>query len=135
MKYKYEWNPDNGVSKCFIYDKGLIFTGEAHCHPEDMNYASERTGCYIAETRACIARLRHKRDNVLRPQVKSLMTFYKDLKNRKNFNADNPEIHYLIQRINELNHELAIVEQDIRLEQTYLYDYIHNKEIIYKKIR
>lgn len=135
MRYENTWNPETGVSECIIYDKNLKFVGKAHCHPDDMDFASERTGGYIAETRAVLARLRHKRDNVLRPQVKSLMVFYKDLQNRWDFNPDHQEVGYLIQRINELNHELAELEQDIRLEQTYLYDYIHNKDIMYKKIR
>ena len=131
IKYEYLL----GQSMCTIKYKGNEFIGIANCHPDDMDFVSERTGCYIAETRANLARLRHKRDNNLRPQVKSLMNFYKDLKGRKHFNQEHPVVGVLIQHINELNHELAEIEQDIRLEQTYLNDYIKNKDIIYKKIR
>lgn len=135
MRYEYEWNPETGISKCTIYDKGLKFEGVANCHPDDMDFASERTGCYIAESRAGLARLRHKRDNILRPQIKSLMDFYHNLKDRKHFDPTNPMIGILFQHINKLNHELSELEQDIRLEKTYLQDYIQNKDIVYEKIR
>ena len=135
MRYEYEWNQETGIAKCIIYDKNLTFTGIATCHPDDMDFASERTGCYIAETRAGLARLRHMRDNILRPQIKSLMDFYHDLKDRKHFDPTHPMVGILFQHINQLNHELAELSQDIRLEQIYLKEYIANKDIMYKKIR
>jgi hypothetical protein len=49
----------NGVATCKIKYKNKLFTGTAVCHPEDKDFEGERTGLYIAETRAVIQGLRH----------------------------------------------------------------------------
>ena len=135
MKYLYSWDPATGVAECTIQDKGLSFTGVAHCHPDDEDFSSERTGCYIAETRAGITRMRHIRDHQLRPQLKALKNFYNNLKGRKYYNPEHPVINILIKEINDIANEIEALNQDIKLEQQYLADYIANKDIIYKKLR
>lgn len=136
MRYEYSWDSATGIAECRILDKNNIFTGTAKCHENDQNFLSERTGCYIAECRASIQRLRHIRDNEIKPQIKALKHFYYTLKHKKKyFNPDAPVVKALIKQINLLNTELETIKQDIKFEQQYLSDYINNKEIIYNRIR
>ena len=110
MTYSYSWDSATGTATCIIQDKNNTFTGTAHCHENDWDFMSERTGCYIAECRASIARLRHIRDNEIKPQIKALKHFYYTLKHKKKyFNADAPVVKTLIKQINLLANELACV--------------------------
>lgn len=135
MRYEHIWDADTGTATCRIYDKNNVFEGVAHCHEQDADFMSERTGCYIAECRAGIARLRHIRDNDLRPQLKALKHFYYTLSHRKTFNIENHAIKCLLAQIEMVARDLEEVKQDIKLEQQYLSDYIKNKEIMYQKVR
>ena len=136
MRYEYSWDSATGIAECHIKDKNLTFVGTAKCHDNDNDFMSEKTGCYIAECRASIARLRHIRDNELRPQIKSLKHFYYTLAHKKKyFTPDAPVVKCLLKQINLLEQDLAEVKQDIKLEQQYLSDYINNKDLFYKKIR
>ena len=136
MRYEYSWDSTTGIAKCQIFDKNNVFEGTAQCHEADADFMSERTGCYIAECRASIQRLRHIRNNEIKPQIKALKHFYYILKHKKKyFNPDAPVVKCLTKQINVLSHELAVIDEDIRLEKQYLSDYINNKDIIYKRIR
>ena len=134
MKYTYEWDADYGIAECWIRDGDCKFYGHAVCHPDDDDFMSERTGCYIAEVRAGIKRLKWKRREA-KLQLKTLKTLYRDMLDRSDINPDGLEMHYFNKRINEIAQTIAEIEQDIRFEESYLADYIANKDIMYQKIR
>ena len=52
----------------------ITFTGDAKCLPEDKDFESERTGCFIAEVKANIKKLKYIRKN-LRQELKGLTNF------------------------------------------------------------
>ena len=63
---------DAGHSICTAIYKNKVFTGEAHCHPEDADFESERVGLYIAEVRTDINILTYIRDCELKPAYNAL---------------------------------------------------------------
>ena len=134
MKYTYEWDEVTGLAECWIQDGDHTFYGNAACHPDDTDFMSERTGCYIAEVRASIRRLKWKKREA-KLQLKALKTLYRDMLDRSDVKHDGLEMYYIRKRVNEIAQTIAEFEQDIRLEETYLADYIANKDIIYQKIR
>ena len=60
---QYYYDDVNGVASCTIRYKNLLFTGTSKCHPDDEDFMSEHTGCFIAEVRANIKVLKFRRDN------------------------------------------------------------------------
>lgn len=51
----------HGDYSCTIYYLGNIFTGTAHCHPEDKDFDSEKVGCSIAHMRAMKSLFNHQK--------------------------------------------------------------------------
>ena len=49
IRKRFSWDPDGGTAACELVYKGRFFKGEAHCHWDDYDFQSERTGCFIAE--------------------------------------------------------------------------------------
>ena len=65
MKIIHNWDKENYKATCIIKDKNCTFTGEARCHPEDVEFLSTITGGYIAEGRAYIKLYQHIKNNEL----------------------------------------------------------------------
>ena len=67
----FNWDAETGTAACILSDGKKIFTGLAQCHPDDIDMASEKTGCEIAFKRAKINALREYRDE-LKASLKAL---------------------------------------------------------------
>ena len=48
-----------GYTTCYLYYDGKEFIGKTFCYPEDMDFWSEKTGCFIAECKANIKKLKY----------------------------------------------------------------------------
>ena len=75
LKENTEYGYVNGSAVYIITYNGYRFVGEATCHPDDMDFESERVGLTIAEARANIKVLRHMRDCEVKPQLKNSKSF------------------------------------------------------------
>lgn len=126
---------DGKLAICYLYDQNMVFVGEATCHEDDLDMASERTGCYIAEGRAIIKRLQHIKNNIIKPELKALKNALNVLNQSSKCNPKSQEIRILRKQIKVKENDLATVKAEIAMEKQYLSDYIKNKEIIYNKIR
>jgi hypothetical protein len=100
-----------------------------------MDFASERTGCYIAETRAVIRVLRYQRDHEIKPTLAAFNHLYSNMKTSKYYNPKSYEAKMLRRQIRSLENELAAVNADLAAERTSLSEYLKSKEKLYTKLR
>ena len=69
----------------------MAFTGVAYCHPDDLDFASERTGLFIAESRAIIKVLIFQRDHEIKPALATLNHLYSNMRTSKYYNPKSYE--------------------------------------------
>lgn len=131
---KYEWDPDAGRAMCIINDGKRTYVGAAWCDPQDLDMMSEKTGCFIAETRALINYWK-----TLRNEQRIILKAYKDIYNSiSQSNKYNPNSY----EAKQLNKYIWLTEQDLNfyrneikaLNQT-LTKFIADKDLSYRKIR
>ena len=135
MKLNTTYEYDNGKSTCTMTYKGINFSGEAKCHPDDMDYGGERTGMSIAEARANIKVLCFIRDHEIKNQLKILNHLYCNIQNSKYYNEKSHESSMLRNQIAAIEAELAAIKNAIADERKFLKDYINGKDELYKKLR
>jgi hypothetical protein len=92
------FNYNEGYAHCEIKYDNIIFTGDAKCLPDDNDFESERTGCFIAEMKANLKKLKYIRKN-LKKEQKGLLNFQKRLECCKNYDADSFEAKRLRKEI------------------------------------
>ena len=126
---------DGGHSCCIIKYKGLEFVGEATCHPDDMDFESERTGLCIAEARANIKVLKFKRKFEIIPALQSLRHLYGNMRSSKKYNPKSYEAQMIRSQLRALEKELDTISNDIVEEEKYLNEYIQKKDAFYQRLR
>ena len=124
-----------GQSMCTVKYKNKEFVGISNCHPEDLDFESERIGMTIAEARANIKVLQFIRDCELKPQLKSLKHLESIIKTSKYFNPISYEFKKLRKQIKVIKNELITINNSIADEKKFLTDYINGKEKLYQKLR
>lgn len=125
----------NGSAVYIIEYNGYRFVGEATCHPDDLDFESERVGLTIAEARANIKVLRHMRDCEVKPQLKILKHLYDNMRSSTHYNHYSYEAKMLRSQIRAIENELATVNNGIADERKFIKDYIDGKEKMYKRLR
>jgi hypothetical protein len=108
--------------------------GRAVCHDDDMEFASEYTGCSIAEMRAEIERLQDIKNNEIKPGLKSLKHLESCIVENKNFNPKSYEFRLLRRQIRKFENDLTTINKNIAETKNYLKDYILAKEKINQKL-
>ena len=86
---------DAGHPICTAIYKNKVFTGEAHCHPEDADFESERVGLYIAEVRTDINILTYIRDCELKPAYNALNHIQHSFKRSSHYNPNSYEAKHI----------------------------------------
>lgn len=130
----FTWDLENGEALCIIKDKENVYYGIAKCHPEDMDMKSERTGCFIAEERAKIMMLSHKRDE-LKIELKALKKYYASMNKSKYFDKTSYPIRRLLDHISKIEADITDVKELLQYEKNFLNTYINEKEKLYQRIR
>lgn len=129
------YNYIDGVARCEILDiDGTLYVGEAHCHPEDIDMMSEKTGLYIAEMRANIKYLKHL-IKYSKKELKSLIDFHSLLKFNPHYNENNLETKLLIREIRRRKKDIEENKKVLEDMQFSLREYIVRKDEFYQKIR
>jgi DNA repair exonuclease SbcCD ATPase subunit len=133
MKKYFDWTDETGITTCRMCGKEGEFIGESYCHLEDYDFKSKLTGGFIAEMRAEIAYLKHKRDNQLKPAINELTHLLSILESKKD---RSPEVEQIIHR--ELRHkqsELRDTRDHIKELREGLSNYLTAKEEYHQKLR
>lgn len=129
--FKYE----NGHAICEVKDDlGRIFKGEARCHPEDEDYASELTGCTIAEYRAQIEAARTYRNDT-RIKLTALNQLLYSMNQSSNFSPKSYEAKMLYRQIRMMKEDLEIAKHQLAVLKLDLYEYMRDKDELFKKLR
>ena len=131
----FTYDKETGIAQCLIKYNGIYCDGEAHCHPDDMDFESERVGLTIAEARANIKVLRFIRDYEIKPQLKILTHLYSNMKTSKSFNPISYEAKMVRSQIRAIEKELATINNGIADEQKFVKDYVAGKDKMYKRLR
>lgn len=131
----FNYDKETGIAQCLIKYNGIYCDGEARCHPDDMDFESERVGLTIAEARANIKVLRFIRDYEIKPQLKILTHLYSNMKTSKSFNPISYEAKMVRSQIRAIEKELATINNGIADEQKFVMDYIAGKDKMYKRLR
>lgn len=136
IKYEpiFTWDEETKTASCLLEEGGKTFIGMAHCHPEDEDFASEKTGCEIAFMRAKIKVLKNIRDE-LKISLKTLKDLYHSMNMSHRFNEKSYENKMLQRKTREINFDLDTTKEIIATEEQKLREYIEKKENFYKKTR
>ena len=135
LKENTEYGYVDGSAVYIITYNGYRFVGEATCHPDDMDFESERVGLTIAEARANIKVLTHMRDCELKPQLKILNHLYSNMRTSTHYNPISYEAGMLRSQIRAVEKELAAINNGIADERKFVQDYINGKDKMYKRLR
>lgn len=135
IKSVYSWNPETFEAGCILYYNNNTFVGYAIAHPDDRDLAGQLTGCTIAEARANIALLQHRRDNEIIPGLKALNQLYYSMKHSKKYNEKSYENKMLYRQIKNLEEDLKLTKDLIKNYKESLKKYIKEKDERFKQIR
>lgn len=113
LKENTEYGYVNGSAVYIITYNGYRFVGEATCHPNDLDFESERVGLTIAEARANIKVLRHMRDCEIKPQLKILKHLYNNMRSSTHHNIYSYETKMMRSQIHVIERELATINNAI----------------------
>jgi hypothetical protein len=126
---------DAGHSICTAIYKNKVFTGEAHCHPEDADFESERVGLYIAEVRADINILTYIRDCELKPAYNALNHIQSSFKRSSHYNPNSYEAKHIRKQLRVIENQLTVVSNELATLKSTLTAYIKDKDAFYQRIR
>ena len=138
MRHKvvtFDYDDQRGIATCYIQYGEFAVVEQATCHPDDADFMSERTGCFIAECRANIRLLRIRRDVEVKPILKSLKHMLSCMERSSHYNPHSYEAKILRRQIRQNERAYAELNADIKAEREYLSDYLKNKDIMYQKMR
>lgn len=135
MTYITNYTYDNGISRFYITYNNNTFVGQAQCHPEDMDFESERVGLTLAEARANIALMKHVRENEIKPQLKMLKHLYISICSSSKHNPKSHEDKMLRRTLHNLENDLTTINNAIADERKFIKDYIDGKENLYQRLR
>lgn len=135
MKKQFSWDPGTGEASCRIFYKQNEFVAYAHCHDDDIDFMSEKTGCFIAECRAELAMLKYRKNCELKPALQALKHTYGLLVQSSKYNPDSHESKILYKQIQLTNFDLITVSNEITTLTQNLKTYIDGKEKLYQRLR
>lgn len=130
----FHWDENTGVSSCLLSDGEKVYTGFAHCHPDDEDMKGEKTGCEIALRRAKIAALRGYRDE-LKIRLSALNQYYHSMNMSHRFNEKSYENKMLQRQIRQIKFDLDTTKEMIATEELSLRTYIKSKDVFYTQTR
>ena len=130
-----EWDDEHKVATCVLYYKNKVFYGMATCHPDDMDFANEKTGEHIAYLRAMIEALLYERDCEVKPALAALKQVYYSMSHSKNYNRKSYEAKMLWRHIQMKQDDLEQTKLLIDKYKQELHNFIVKKDIFYKQLR
>lgn len=132
---QYYYDDTNGMASCTIKYKNLLFTGTAKCHPDDDDFMSEHTGCFIAEARANIKVLKFRRDTEVVPALRAFEHVQANMDTSTKYSPKSYEAKMIHRQIKSLKRQIKEFNEAIADEETYLKKYINDKDKLYQRIR
>lgn len=133
------WDESTGITQCIITDNsnGITFQGigAAYCHHNDKDFQSQKTGEFIAQTRAEINIMQKKRDYDLKPGLMALKHLQATMNHSNNYNNHSYEAKRLRREIQNRQEEILQINEAIKDLRQMLKQYIDTKEEVYQNRR
>ena len=126
--YKTDYAYEDNTAYFIIHYKGQTFMGKAHCHPDDLDMESERTGLTIAEARAYIQMLKAKKKYEIQPKIDVLRHLLTNIQSSKRHDPKAYESCMLRSQLAHWEDKLEEINTDIADEERSLQDYIKQKD-------
>ena len=133
--YKTDYAYEDNTAYFIIHYKGQTFMGKAHCHPDDLDMESERTGLTIAEARAYIKLKKFQKRFEIEPVVNALRHMVNNIQSSTHHNDRAYESCMMRSQYAHWVEKLAEIKTDIADEEKYLKEYIDQKDKLYRKLR
>lgn len=133
--YKTDYAYEDNTAYFIIHYKGQTFMGKAHCHPDDLDMESERTGLTIAEARAHIKLKKFQKRFEIEPVVNALRHMVNNIQSSTHHNARAYESCMMRSQLAHWEDQFAEINADIVDEEKYLKEYIDQKDKLYRKLR
>ena len=131
----YDWNKEEGIATCILFDGQTPFIGVAKCHPDDVDFQSEKTGMIIAESRAEINALQHYKNNVLKPGLDALNQLYYSINLSKQYNKKSYESKMLYRQIEMKKKDIEVIKEILDQRKKELKQFIDDKDEFYKTVK
>ena len=132
---KFIYDNETNEALCVITDRDNIFVGTAICHPDDLDFASEKVGMKIAHLRASIKCLQHYKNNEIKPKIAALRQLYYSINKSKKFNEKSYENYMLQRQIRNYQDDLAVAQLELNTLKKKLYETLQNQEKAYQIVR
>ena len=131
----FNWDSKTKVASCAIKYKNQMFTSYAKCHPDDLDFESEKTGCCIAEYRAEIKCLQYIKNCEVKPAMEALNHVICGMRSSKFYNAKSYEARCIQKEYHRLQKQLTAINNEIAALKKSVQSYIESKDEFYNKIR
>ena len=135
QNYITDYGYEDGSAYFIIHYKDQTFIGKAHCHPNDKDMESERTGLTIAEARAHIKMMKFIKRYEVQLVINSYQHLLKNIESSKHHNPRAYESCMIRSQLAHWENKLAEIKADIVDEEKYLKEYINQKDKLYHKLR
>lgn len=134
MKFIFSsYNPETGEATVVMQHMGVKFVGEAKCHPDEMDKASEYAGCKYAEIRAIIKALKYER-KMLKMKSDMAIDLLKSCECYSNFNKDDDTAKVLYKQVNKRIKRVNDLTDEINNFMLSLDKSIKSRDIVLKAI-
>lgn len=134
MKIDFIQTENKDSTTCIIKYGDETYTGNARCHPDDMDMANTLTGQEIAYKRALVKMLKTE-IQATKTELKIFTNFYNSLKQSKKFNDKCYAAYKLRKEIEDLKYTIEQLTKTLNALKTSIQIYINKKEELYKLIR
>ena len=129
-----KFDKETGTATAWILEKGNFFEAKARCHPEDIDFCSERTGCYIAELRVHMKYLTHLARS-LREERKIIQKTYNRISAVRGYSKGSNYDWNWNKIFDEIDAKIMIITEAYKADVLALHNYIEGKEKSYRLIR
>ena len=116
-------------------DKRNLYIGKARCHPDDVDFESEKVGFTIASRRALMKAIKHYIKNEIKPKLKAFKNLYTSMQTSTHFNYKSYEAKRLYKEIKNIEAELEAFNEMLLFTEEELTTYLTDKELFLKKIK
>lgn len=133
-KETFVYDENTGRTKCYLRYEDKDFIGEARCHPDDMEFATEFVGCEIARMRATTKVLKYivKEDRIA---IKALKDFYNNIAESKSMKQNDWLRQKFLNEIDSYEEDIKDIKMAIETIKVKLTAYTTGKDSLYKSLR
>ncbi len=136
LKDTFIWEEGSQVASCVLFDTATneTFVGMAKCAEEDLDFASSKTGLYIAQQRATIKYLKAQKKKA-QIKVNTLHDFYFSVNTSKHFDPKEYLERKLMKHYHRAKLDIKTYDTTIELYENSLAEFIEQKGKLFAQLK